>query len=546
VSNPDGELTLHTLWEDLSAVLSRRKALVILVAITMVAAVYAGLLFVNDKFEAKASLLVRIGRENVEVPVTVEKGSIFPTGIRKEEINSYIALLISRPLIEATVQEVGLERFRGVPPRPQSFLGWVKHGLRTSYRWGKQQLDELQILLALKRRLGEEELAYLALERNMRVEREKDADVIHLSLRLPDALLARDVLQVLTRKYLARHIEVMRGDRSVLQVFEQQTHSYGDSLMSLREKASRLRSELGVSAVAEQKLHQLEMLRAAELGRQDAERERSRIEAEMRSLLQRRPELEELQLTAKSLTPSVARAANRQSLAELHIEKTLALERYQPEADPVRSIQSRIASLESALQETPSEEDGTRTFSRNPILVFVETRLAENEIKARALEAFVEKTESQIEQMKSELTRLDQAEAELQQVQIEISVAEARFLANASRREEARSQEILDGWLVANVSLLSPAAYSEKPVAPRRLLIMLMSVAGGVLAGVGLALLLEWQGQGIYSPRDLERIAPGTWLGSFPSHTNNFAPPAASRRPRFRSWLGSLQHSPRD
>jgi polysaccharide biosynthesis protein PslE len=517
VMNPEGELTLHSLWDDLSAVLSRRKAQVLLVAVTVTVGVYVGLLFVSDQFEAQASLLVKIGRENAEVPLTVAKGSVFPNGVRKEEINSYVVLLSSRPLVEETVQEVGLERFRAQPPFPKNLLGQIKYGLKKAFRWTKEQLDELQILLALKRRLSPDELAYLALERNLKVEREKDADVIRLRLRLPDATLARDVLQVLTRRYLSRHIQVVRGDPSVLSLFEQQAQSYGDSLLALRARGSQLKSTLGVSSATEQKLQQLDMLKAAELGRQDAERERAKTQAEVQALLQRRTALDELQLSGKSLTPTASRRVLQQSLAEFQLERTLALSKYLPNSDPVKKAESKIATIESALENSPWEEENMRTLARNPILTLIETRLVEDEIKAQGLDAVLEKTDLQIDSIKSELKRLDEAEAELQKIQLELNVAESRFLANASRREEARGEELLNRSQFANVALLSPAAFSERPVAPKRLLIMLLGMLAGILTGISLALLLEWCGEVIYTARDLDRIAPGTWLGSFPS-----------------------------
>lgn len=517
--NPERELTLHTLWEDLCAVVLRQKTMVAAVAVAMALTVYLGLLLVGDQFEAQASLLIKLGRENTEVPLTAAKGAVFPTGVRKEEINSYVALLTSRPLIEATVKAVGVDRFRPELPRPTSTMGWVKYGLKKTYRWGRQQLDELQVMLGLKRRLSPDELAYIACSRSLRVEREKDTDVIVLRLRLPDSGLARELLEVLTQQFLARHIEVTKLDASVLQVFEEETRTYADALLALRERASELRSRLGVSAVTEQKQQLLDMLRVAELGRLDAEREQARNEAERSGLRQRRSELEELQLTTKALSPSAASTRLRQALADLGKERTVALSRYQADADPVRKIETQIAALEAALREAPQEEDGTRTLSRNPVLVYVESRLTEDDIRAEGLKATLEKTGSQIAGIKTELRRFDQAEAELQKLEVEIKVAESRFLANASRREEARTQATLDRWKVANVAILSPASSGEKPVAPNRNLIMALGLAGGVLMGIVAALLLEWQGDIIHGPGDLERVAPGLLLGSFPAAT---------------------------
>ena len=43
-----------------------------------------------------------------------------------------------------------------------------------------------------------------------------------------------------------------------------------------------------------------------------------------------------------------------------------------------------------------------------------------------------------------------------------------------------------------------------------------IGAVGGLLAGLFTALLLEWQGAVIHGPRELDRIAPDLWLGTYP------------------------------
>jgi uncharacterized protein involved in exopolysaccharide biosynthesis len=508
-------LTLHTLWDDLTSVVRRRKALVLLATAVTIVAVYVGLSFVSDQYEAHASLLVKIGRENAEVPVTVERGNVYSDGVRKEEINSYIALLTSRPLIEATVQEVGLDRFRYRPDQPTSVLGQLKSSAKKVARWGKAQLNELLIRLALRPRIKEEELIRLALEKNLDVFREKEANVINLTLRFPDPVLARDVLDVLTRKYLQRHVEVIRQADSVAQIFEDQTRNYGKTLAELRDAAATLKRELGITSLSEQRSQLLEMLKSAELARLETERERARISAERKALLGRRPHLEEQVLASRLVSPSVSETKAKEQLADLRLQQARALTKYEPKSDPMKKIDDQILQLESFLKQSATEESGTKTLTRNPVVTYIDSQVEESAAKIFALDEALRKTEAQIEQLKEELRRLDQAEPQLQKFQLEINVAEARFMANASRREEARSQGILDRRQVANIVILSPPSYREKPVKPKRLLIMIMGILVGITAGVGLALFLEWQKDTIHSERDLERIGEGVYLGTF-------------------------------
>jgi uncharacterized protein involved in exopolysaccharide biosynthesis len=157
----DENLTLHSLWNDLFAVVRRRKALVGVVALATVIAVYVGLSFVSDQYQAQASLLVKLGRENAQVPVTVEKGSVFSSGVSKEEVNSYIALFTSRPLLESTVDEIGLERFKDQPRLPKSIFGYPKFALKSLARMVKKSANQILIWINLRPDLSEKELALI-------------------------------------------------------------------------------------------------------------------------------------------------------------------------------------------------------------------------------------------------------------------------------------------------------------------------------------------------------------------------------------------------
>jgi uncharacterized protein involved in exopolysaccharide biosynthesis len=93
-------------------------------------------------------------------------------------------------------------------------------------------------------------------------------------------------------------------------------------------------------------------------------------------------------------------------------------------------------------------------------------------------------------------------------------MAEESYLGYAKRVEEGRISDELDRRRVANVSLLSPPVASIEPVAPRKLLIMVLSLPVGLLLGVALALFAEYLGQAVSTPRDLAGIEGVAYLGT--------------------------------
>ncbi|HYU45458.1 MAG TPA: Wzz/FepE/Etk N-terminal domain-containing protein, partial [Terriglobales bacterium] len=91
----------HTVTlEDLGLLLRRHAGGVLLVFAATVLGAYVTLQFLTERYETSASILVKVGRENTETPLTVQNGGFLATGVRKEEINSELELLTSRSLVE--------------------------------------------------------------------------------------------------------------------------------------------------------------------------------------------------------------------------------------------------------------------------------------------------------------------------------------------------------------------------------------------------------------------------------------------------------------
>jgi uncharacterized protein involved in exopolysaccharide biosynthesis len=123
-------------WIDWPSLLGRRKWLMMSVVLATIATTYVTVRFVlTELYEAKASVLVKTGRENIEVPATVLKGTLTSGGVRREDLNSEIQMLRAPSLITAVVDRLGADAFQP-PPRP-SATGWqaVVEQIREAARW---------------------------------------------------------------------------------------------------------------------------------------------------------------------------------------------------------------------------------------------------------------------------------------------------------------------------------------------------------------------------------------------------------------------------
>lgn len=508
------DLSMHTLWDDILKVFLRRKRLVLATAAILSVLVYLGLSFVGDKYEARASLLVTLGLANAEVPLTVEKGTVHSDGVNKEEINSYISLLRSRPMLAATIDRLGVERLLEQPPPPPGLLARAKHELKQLARWGKNQLNWLLVKAGLRADLDDRELLILLFERHLVVENEKDTHVITLSLRMADPYLASEILQILIDIYLERHVAVVQQGRIAVDAIADQVAEDRSDLAALREATLALRKELNIGNLEEQRAQLVRQVGLLDDSIRQAERQRDRLAAERTALTVQIDEQDEQRLSSVTLTPSSDSKMARERLAELNLQRAQGAARFVDGSIELQMIDDEINDIRRQHARTLSMEEGARVMERNPVLDVLETRLASVRLDLQSIETELRTSLRQRDSLAEDLQTLNEAENKLRTLELETSVAENRFVKSATRSEEAKAQGILNSRRVANISILSEPSFSWKPVAPRRLLVMLGGILGGLALGFGLALFLEWQSQVIHDEEGLKQIAGNRFLGS--------------------------------
>jgi uncharacterized protein involved in exopolysaccharide biosynthesis len=193
----------RTILDEFIGVVRRRKLLVLATLLGMTITVYVGLSVIPERYEAEARLLVMLGRENIQVPVTVQKGGVYASGVQREEINSDIQLIRSRGLIESVVDAVGVARFRFEPPPPQTLWQHARYFLGQVRRWIQDRAEELLVQLGLKKELTEREKAIELVDGALDVSREGESNVIQIQLRLPSRQVAVLTVEKLVDLYFA-------------------------------------------------------------------------------------------------------------------------------------------------------------------------------------------------------------------------------------------------------------------------------------------------------------------------------------------------------
>ena len=496
------------------ATFAKRRMLFLLVFFATVMGAYGVGQLQTELYEIEASVLVKLGRENVEVPATVQKGSVLSAGVRAEQLNSEMHMLSSRSLIEAVVDRIGLDAFHPATPQPQTFLQRVKFYTKQGVRWGKAQLQSFLIVTNLKKELTEREKVILDIESTLVVEVARDSDVINVRLQYPNADLSVRILDVLLQLYLDHHIQVWR-DEDVKDFFEAEIVKRRQDLQNIEQAKEEIKAKWNLISMAEQRTLLLQQLQ--ELHNQIAAHEtnKSMLQAQRATIQTRLRGLQDELHASRVIKPNPAIQSTKERLTALRQEHAKLVTLYEPASQRVQNITKEIAALEALLAREDSTLVDSATFEANPLKQQLSQELEKLEVNFAGLDSAIRQLRLQTTAIATKLEFLNTGERQLVTIERERQIAEQNYLAYVKRGEESLMSEELDRRRIANIAILSPPSKPLTPVYPRKLLMMAISVPMGLLFGSALVVLVEYMNDIISTPRDLAGINGLAYLGSF-------------------------------
>lgn len=462
---------------DLVQGIVRRWRLVLLVALLLVGAVYVLMQARSDIYEVEARLLVKVGPENVDLPVTVSNGAMVSSGVRKEDINSDVILLQSRYLVEYAVDTLGVDAFKVDRPRPTTLIGWLRRGASVTVRAISDGLEALFVALRLTTPLSDRDEIVMKISDNLLVKREGESDVIFLSLELGSAARAVDVLNLMLDRFMLDRAQARRT-LGTLDFFHDQVAQTRTELEAVDRQLADLRRSYRLTSIDEERRLLLE--RAAVI-RSDI------IEAELA-----RESVVPLQGLAKAVDQArVDRSIGgagfrdvRDSISELMVKRTGEMGEVSASGKAARELEEKIGALVILLERAVTQE--------------------------------IDKRQSELATLEARLEDLNQAEQALRVLMDDRATVQARLDDHATRLETERVNVQMQEARVANVVLLNPPSAPIEPSGPARLMTSLVSVPLGLILGVLLAGVLAYADPRLQSARQAARIPGLAVLGEMP------------------------------
>lgn len=513
-SVPDGETSLR----DVYRILFRRKGLLIgFFSLTMLAGAAFALLYPKT-YRSEARLFVRLGRENVGLDPTTNLDRTASVSIptsREEELNTIVAVLNSRSLLEKAVDAIG----------PEAILAW---GAASSAPAKNASRSSWMETMGLSPRLSARDRAMLKLGKSVSIEWLKKTNVILVACEGPNPEFSQTIALKLVDLCLEQHLRSNRAPHAHEFVGEQLT-TKTVKLAALENELRDLKNSTGLSSVDEQRRTLIAQVARVEDEFKTTQALVAATDAETRALKARLNELKETRVVSSAAGfPNIAADGIRQQLFTLQVREKELASRVTDRHAELHAVQDQLAALKSIA----ATLDSSRTqVTTGPDRISEELRLQlfRQESMLASLHAKAAALEVQMSGGARQLKSLNDNEVRLARLQREIQIQSASYQKYNSALEQARIDESLERERISNITVAQPPTFNSQPIRPQPATILALAFAIGLFGGVAIAFLAEQLNHSFKTADEIESRLNLPVLVSIPWVRRMPAPETSSR-----------------
>jgi len=492
--NGDKKSGASATTRDVAAMVFRQWRVLIL---SFIGLFLGGLFFLlrGDRYVARMMILVE-SSERSNPAVTAQPNAMPDTHfeVTEEEMNSELALLESRDLLEQVAVTCGLDS---------------KPDFSLSRLWSPAHSAKEEALAKAVRNLANK----------LDIQVVKRSNVISIKYPSSDPQLAARVLQTLGQLYLKKHAAVHRPHGTV-DFFEQQTDQYRNALSQAEAQLVHFTRDQGVVSAPLQTDAALRKLDAFETMEGETKAAIAQTQERIHTL-----EIQASRLSSR-MTTQVKVSDNAQLLEQLkatlltlELKRTELLGKFEPTYRPVKEVETQIAQTKAAIADAERSQWREETTDRDPAFELVREELTKGRAELAGLQAREAALDQTVRAYGSKAQWLQQQGVRQQDLIRTAKAEEDNYLLYLRKQQEARISDALDTHNILNVTLAEAATVPALPVhsGPWYLLV------SGLIAGVGslgLAFASDHLDPTLRTPDEVESLLDIPVLLSVPKKPN--------------------------
>jgi len=480
-----GRILLHGLF--------RRWQLIVYLNLAILGTILVGSWLWPPSYQASSSVVI-LGRTYADL-LTPPKGGGPSTLILnpKEELNSEIEIIRSRPVLERVVRELNLDKPRVI--EEHGVAGAIRNVLRASLRACRWFL----VTVGLSKKYTPSQAFEAAVERlhsRLIVEPAIDSQIIWIRYRDPDPEMSAKVVNLVTQAYQQQHLAI-NINRAESSFYSEQIEKVQNDLKGLQEQLLRVKERDGIVSFSEQSRAILKKLDTLDTSKTNVQKEILRIRSKVEKIQDLRKAKPNLLIPLPELAQDQQLSDLENKLVNLNFQVKTVLQRYTPESRQYQTIKEQIGHL------------------RGQIRAHVNTLLERELAKLRELQAEEQAIDQTMKGMKAALEQLPAAEMTLGNLERDIDTKQAILSVLLRKYQDTLLAQNTDQRL-ENAKILSLAAVPLKPAFPILWLNLLLGLVFSLVVSFSLAFFLEYWDDSLKIPEDVERYLDRQVFASIP------------------------------
>lgn len=323
----------------------------------------------------------------------------------------------------------------------------------------------------------------------------READIVRIRYESTDPRLAREVPDLVARRFIARRNDVRtREARSTATFLEEQIATLHGQLSLTEDELRAFREQYGVISIQAQGEAQISMLADMQANRELMEVDRQALAAVIASLPEApvdpaQPSPYRALLGFPTLLRNPATGELLKALNEAESARASLLDRRTFEDPEVVQLTARIRQVENQLRDLAA------------------TYLQGVSETVRSLDGTLSTFQGQLQQIPVQ-------ELQLARLRRQASVTEELYTSLQLRLKEA---EILASMEDPSVRVIDPSTFPRRPIRPQVPLSMALALMGGLVLGVGAATAREQIDGSVHTRDDLQEIGQVPVLAAIPA-----------------------------
>ena len=462
--------------KDYLTIIFKRKRLILFVFFLTIFLVVASSLLVRPKYEAKAQVLVKFGRENLYTPPN-EANRYLVQNSREDQILPEIELIKSRSLAEKVLEVLG-----------------------TQYVYGEM----------------EEQDALVALQESISATAGENSNVINITYRHTLPEVSSKVLNTLVSLYMEYHLKIHQNPASY-NFFEEQSKLLKNNLESSEDRLNHFKKQHKLTFLEDEQ--RLLLTQIANLTDEintisgvlvETDNRINQLRIQLKDIPQTVSQGEEVQYS-----PDLIRNL-QEKLVDLELKENELLTKYTPESRLIQAVKSEIIVLKQKLAESESKRYGVSITGPNETYTRLQEDLYQSLISQKAISEKLKTKESQLITLKQKLDELNKVEVKFNRLNQAVDVDRQNYKLYLSKFEEARILNEMDKKKISNVSLIQSALVPFRPVRPDLKLNFILSLFLGLVGGIIMAFFVEYFDDTIEQPADVVKLLELPVITSIP------------------------------